>query len=245
MLTISQGWQRIVKWIPLLAFVLILPLLLSLGFWQLARMDEKQQILQDIAQQQGKEAIHLSEALKQQKKNFLPVTFQVTSVAENIYLDNQIVDGQVGVRVITPVITDISRQWILLDRGWLPYQDLTRQLPDAERLGTNIKVNGVLYQPSGRPFGSQKINWQADKKNLLLAHLDMHYLELAFQQQGEKLIDWIVYLNQSNPYTWQMILPGVSINPKKHLAYAIQWFALALTLCIIFFVLLFKRKQAK
>ena len=96
-------WEFSPGLIPTLAVILLLPLLLSLGFWQMHRAVAKQQLLNQFAQR--------SQQAPQPLADYEPVytPVQVTGYydsAHPILLDNRIVNHQAGYDVLVPFIPD-------------------------------------------------------------------------------------------------------------------------------------------
>jgi surfeit locus 1 family protein len=129
---------------------------------------------------------------------------------------------------------------LLVDRGWVPLGVSREQLPVvfvdpkprtvAGRLD-GLPVPGIRVgeaQAPGATGWPRVLNFpmQADIEAVL----------------GEKVESRIVLLDASNPDGYQRAWrPSVGVPPERHLGYAIQWFALALALIVIFVALSLKR----
>jgi surfeit locus 1 family protein len=53
----------------------------------------------------------------------------------------------------------------------------------------------------------------------------------------------IVLLDQTEPFGFERIRQRNEFGPERHVGYAVQWFGLALTVLIIYFVVNFKRRS--
>lgn len=221
--------------LPGIAFVCLLTSLIALGIWQLHRAEQKQALLELQQQRIQDPALRLSadsgtdaEALRYRK-----VIVQGSYDAEHQFLiDNQIVNGHAGFYVLTPYIIGNSERALLVNRGWVPagadrsvLPDVTMQA-DAEMVSgrinhfpsVGIKLAGAEIPSEGWPAVVQV----ADSKVLA-------------KRLGYALLDFQMELDAGEPngYSreWKT---AAAMPPEKHLAYAFQWFGLALTLVIIF-----------
>lgn len=85
-------------WKSLLATVLILPVLVSLGFWQLSRADEKQALLDAAQARRGQPAVDVAQL--EAFPNYLPVYADGEFDSERYWLlDNRIRQGQFGYEI--------------------------------------------------------------------------------------------------------------------------------------------------
>lgn len=219
----------------------LLAVFVSLGWWQVGRGREKQAMIESFAR--GTEtSVEFSGA----KVDELP-RFQHVSAAgrydptRQVLLDNMPSStGRPGFRVLTPLRRDEGGKLLLVDRGWVPLGVTREQLPVvyvdpkprtvAGRLDA-LPVPGLRVGPAqaeGASGWPRLMNFpvQAD-------------LEAAL---GEPIESRILLLDASNPDGYQRIWrPSVGFGPERHLGYAIQWFALAIALVVIFFALSLKR----
>ena len=85
-------------WIPTLAVVLIVPLLLSLGFWQLDRADEKRALINRQNARKMQPVVQLSGGFENADDlRYMNVAASGRYDAEHQFLiDNQVVNGKVG-----------------------------------------------------------------------------------------------------------------------------------------------------
>ena len=84
----------------------------GLGFWQLDRMEQKQQRIVSITEKQGKGSLSLIDALSTTDPTDRAVTFKGTPDGDKVLLlDNQIHEQRVGYDVLAPVQTNAG--WVL------------------------------------------------------------------------------------------------------------------------------------
>lgn len=221
--------------LPSIAFVSLLTLLVSLGIWQLGRADQKaallelqKQRIQDAPLQLNATADADAEALRYRK---VMVQGHYDG-AHQFLVDNQVFNGRVGFFVLTPYKIGNSELAVLVNRGWVPANANRTVLPnvtmdtDAGIVSGRIdhfpavgmKLAGAEIPSDGWPAVVQVVDSQVLAKRL-----------------GYALHDFQVELDAGEPngYSreWKI---NTAMSPEKHIAYAFQWFGLALTLVIIF-----------
>ncbi len=227
------GYRCRIKIVPFILFIALLALLIRLGFWQLNRAELKREFLQLEQQKQQMQQVPLLQLLAaEQDHRYRKVELRGHyDSAHQFLIDNQIYLGKVGYFVMTPFILK-DRQMVLVNRGWLPMQQ-DRTLPDisllvitAEQSITGIINNfprvGLVLQgadePSkGWPSVVQIINTQKINQKLNHAILDFQ-VQLSPEQEHGYTRDWHI---------------STKMPPEKHMAYAFQWFALAITLTLL------------
>lgn len=219
----------------------LLAVFVSLGWWQVGRAREKQAMMESFAR--GTEtSVVLTGVGVDELPRYQHVSAQGHYDPERqVLLDNMPSStGQPGYRVLTPFRRGAGDKVLLVDRGWVPLGVSREQLPVvfvdpkprtiAGRLD-GLPVPGIRVgeaQAPGATGWPRVLNFptQADIEAVL----------------GEKVESRIVLLDASNPDGYQRVWrPSVGFPPERHLGYAIQWFALALALIVIFVALSLKR----
>jgi cytochrome oxidase assembly protein ShyY1 len=217
----------------LLLALLVEVLLLRLGFWQLARGNEKQA---QIAALQGvlraKEPLKLAEAVNV-AEGYAWVNGQVRfAPGPLLLLDNQRKGGAVGV-TLYQVGEAAEGQTLLVDLGWLPVAG-DRVLPKPAALSGTHMLQGLLMPPPSMGFSmGPAISEQADG-SLLLMRLDRAALA---DKLGRPLAARVLRVDPALKigFTRDLDVQANTLPPEKHRAYALQWFGLSvawLILCI-------------
>ena len=118
------------SWLPTLATLALLAVLLTLGFWQLDRMREKQALFAAFAAG-TRASTDLGPLRAEADSRFKHVwTHGRYDSGHQILLDNMTHQGQAGYRVLTPFIFDAGRS-VLVDRGWIPIGVSRQLLPNV------------------------------------------------------------------------------------------------------------------
>lgn len=226
------------KLIPTLIFALIFPALIALGCWQLKRAQTKENWISTL---QSKPMLSLTQALADPKQaQFHTLTLEgVFLETPTLLLMHQSQSGQHGVDVINIFKIKDSNRLILVDRGFIASKNpadippapgqpmalhgiIDRPKPDRFILGSNI-LDSTL-----RPLPVQRL----DEKELgELLKIDLVPLVLlANQNLGDGLTrNWAI---------------TPSMPPEKHMGYAVQWFALALCLAVIYIFVNLKKRPS-
>ncbi len=228
----------------LTVYLILLGLLCSLGAWQLRRAEEKKQYLQEQKQaQQEKRMVlnqHDSIDLKSLEYKKVSVTGQY-DVSHQFLIDNQIKKGRPGYFVMTPLIMDGHNRSVLINRGWIPMNKDRSIKPD-------IAIDKVTTTLTGRinhfPVVGIKLAGADIPTDSWPAVVQVVNTEILAKRLGYPLFNFQIELdvNMTDGYdrTWK---DRVIMPPEKHLAYAVQWFALAITLTILFVWYSFKNNE--
>ena len=120
-------------YLPASLIVATLALLISLGFWQLDRADEKR-VIEDkiaIANSENVELVVSAEFLKD--KEYYHVRLQGSYVDDKQFIyDNQIVDQVSGYYVLTPFVLSGDSKTVLINRGFIAWNGRRDKLADID-----------------------------------------------------------------------------------------------------------------
>jgi len=211
---------------------MFLPLLLVLGFWQLQRADEKQAILNQYQTNRQLPPVIEIQTLDFSQDQQYRLAWIRGELDNNraIILDNRVKSGRPGYEILHAVDVPGSDQKLLLNRGWVA-ADLDRTiLPDFPSLTGNNQLRGYLYQTlEGGYQLDDRVTTIADRPT----RVGWITVERAEQLFGQPFYPYQLRLDQDSPGALLTGWPTVSVRPEKHIAYAVQWFAMALTLSIL------------
>lgn len=221
--------------IPTLVFLILLPLLLSLGFWQLDRAEQKRALLEQQKQGAVAEVVHLSPKTTQDLNT---IKYKRTEVKgrydsdHQFLLDNQISDGKAGYFVLTPFILEGSEKAVLVNRGWVPLSPNRAQLPD-------IRINQMPTEVRGRinSFPSVGIKLAGAEKPAegWPSVVQVVNPDILSGKLGYPLFQFQIELDKDQPEGYKREWRHAAVMPPaQHVAYATQWFALAFLLTMLF-----------
>lgn len=225
--------------IPSIAVLILLPVLVRLGFWQLARANEKRTI---IAEQKAKMALpprlidHLMANTEGLQFHHLRVRGHFDTKYQ-IFIDNKIHQDKVGYDVVTPLRIANSQQYVLVNRGWVPMIK-SRVLPKVQTPQHEVSVEGIAkyHTRDVASFGvgnRSNTGWPA-----LVRWVD---IKTIAKQTKLDLLPFMLLLDQKSQYGYVREWKFINMPPAKHIAYAVQWFAMALALVVIYLVVNLKR----
>ncbi len=217
-----------------------LPVLLRLGFWQLERAEEKQQLLTVYQQQRELPAVPLNELPEEKRNVYRSVTMTGYYDAKQYWLlDNQPRSGKVGYEVVMPLI--VGERRVLINRGWIEAAKTRDQLPKIDTPLQQVVVNGYLYpMQTNAVIKHSESDLTVDWPKRVL-QLDVQAASVALQAKVDPLL---LRLDDDSPSALLTEWPVINTQPEKHQGYAVQWFAMALALICLYLWLLFRDRNA-
>ncbi|MBA3696888.1 MAG: SURF1 family protein [Methylotenera sp.] len=222
--------------------IICIPLFIKFGLWQYHKAEQKQLI--QNAYNQAKTDSALPFPLNMAGKPDLLVEdwkykkVKVTGTYEIKYqflLDNQVEDDRVGYHVITPLKIENTKQYVLVNRGWILAKDDHSELPVFDTPNEIQEITGQVWVPSKKTFSledksvstaNEKILqpvWQnmniAKYQRLVPFAVSPLAIKLDVQSEGGGFVR-----------NWQVPVERIATN----MGYAYQWFGFALATLLIF-----------
>lgn len=226
------------SWLMLTLTIVFFSLFVRLGFWQIQRADEKKKM---IVAQKNQEVQKPLPWTKSQKRpiQYERIILKGTYLPQIFLLDNQHYQHQFGYDVLSPFEL-VDGVLIMIDRGWVP-GEMTRQIVP------NIKIPNGLVTLQGSVYFPNKNQWvlgpaleRKGNKTVILERLDT---ELISQVLQKTVSPFIIRLDKQDTNGFVREWATVSMPPQRHLAYALQWFVMALVVLILFVALNLKKKN--
>ncbi|MDB9938543.1 SURF1 family protein [Candidatus Thioglobus sp.] len=203
--------------------------LVSLGFWQLDRADEKRGIEASIKQANtgSVELIRKEEGL--QSKEYYDVRLQGKYLSDKQFIyDNQIVDQVSGYYVLTPYALEGQSKAILINRGFIPWNGRRDKLADIvigqETREIQVQISKPIKRMELKP---SEVGIQFP---VLIQSIDLQDMADRAKVDFSSVIGLLDasasngFIRKWEPYTGSI---------EKHIGYAVQWFLMALVLAII------------
>ena len=211
--------------------------LLSLGFWQLDRADEKRAIESAIVVAQSNPAQLVGEDEILAKEHYRVLLNGYFDTNKQFIYDNQIVKGNAGYYVLTPFVLK-AKTAILVNRGFVPWHGKRGELVDIEIDSQPSTIEVGLIKPKQRIELKQQALGTVFP--ILIQSLDLDQLS---QLSNYQIIPMLAQLDiKSNKGFFRQWKPFYG-SVDKHLGYALQWFLMALVLSIIAIRLLIKNSR--
>ncbi|MDR0288909.1 MAG: SURF1 family protein [Rickettsiales bacterium] len=189
-------------------FILIIPclLLFLLGLWQLFRLNWKNNIIKNM----NLPAVYLLPDDDLAKFNYRHV--KVDGILSDIEL--YVFAGQRGYHVLSPMLLTTGH-YMLVNKG------IVREKKGEKAKIEKIAASGVLYCDS-----SKSKSWLIKNDTALNTWFTLSTEEIS-NEFGIKLEQCML---------WQKGFSNkLTIQPMKHLKYAITWFALSLIWCAVYY----------
>jgi len=199
---------------PILLGLFGVLILVSLGVWQLQRLEWKRSILAEIDSRIGADPVSLPATPDPLSDKYLPVTTQGKFVGDALHVLGSTKAQGAGYRVIQRFETSVGD--VLVDRGFIVLEDKTAELPSGP-----MQITGNLHWPQD----SDKYTPAPDiAKNIWFAR-DVAAMSKAL---GTSPV-MIVAKTESVPSPILTQTPVTTSGiPNNHLQYAITWFSLTL-----------------
>ena len=216
------------NWKISLFTVVLLPVLIGLGFWQLQRADEKNTIQQSLEQQQALPPIDLTQVDPTGNSLFRQVRFFGRPDKQHIWLvENQVYQGKIGFHLLFPVTLEDGRN-VLVNAGWLAGGGQRGEIPSLPELPETALLTGQLRTVSENRFLRGELLDVGWPKRIL--QVDIPAMEKSL---GKSLLPWVVQLDAASPMAQTVYWPALNMSADKHIAYAVQWFLMAFVLVIL------------
>jgi len=231
--------------IPTIAFIVAFICFIRLGFWQLERANQKNNINSDYTLRQDEALINLNKTSSiNDKESLLWRRIEANGSflnKKNIILDNQIFNQIAGFNILTPFLIKDSNHIVLVNRGWQPNLVDRDLIPNILNIEGEKIIKGHIakFPTSGITLGQDNIETM-NSSVFRMQRLDFDELKyfLSFN-----ILPYMIYmdplLDKENYNTFKLPVP----DSEKNYGYAFQWFAFALTLFIIFIKLGIRRKN--
>ncbi|WP_346838319.1 SURF1 family protein [Microbulbifer sp. SAOS-129_SWC] len=196
----------------------LLLLLVGLGCWQLQRAGEKAALTAAIDTRLAAQPRNPSTLAQLQR--YSPVRLQGHYTDERYYLDNRTRNGSAGYEILQVFIA-ADQRW-LINRGWVAAGNDRDVLPAVQWPRAAKVITGFLYPVSASTASEKSVAMR-------IQNLDRGFtapLRLAHPH-------WNIRLSADSDTAlvtdWQLL----NFPPQRHIAYAVQWFAMAAALAIL------------
>lgn len=229
----SRQW-----WWTTLLVIAACGVMVRLGIWQLDRLEQRRAFNARVQAQINRESIvldadTLDEDLVSMEYRSAVVVGEYDHDQE-VGLRNQVWGNQPGIHLVTPLRISGSDRAVLVDRGWIPAEDSSRERWSQYAQPGMVQIQGVIRRSTTRP----QIGRRTDPTPLPgQGRLDLWNLlnvERIDDQVPGSLLP--VYIQQvpdpdqsAPPYPSPLEL---DLSEGPHLGYAGQWFLFALVLAV-------------
>lgn len=218
--------------VPSILLLLLAPLFVSLGFWQLERAEFKREQAATIDERGAMPVTELvGTEIDAEAWQYRDVRVQgVFEAGGEFYLENRRRGGRTGFHVVTPLQLSDQDTRVLVNRGWVEAR-ADGDAPDLQVPGGVVTVRGQVYLPSppalvlhsgpeaAREWGRR---WPYMTVDLYQATVD------------HPLMPFVLLQHPDDEHGYVREWPREKPTDGMHIGYAIQWFAFALFVLIIY-----------
>lgn len=231
-----------------LLVVAAMAVMARLGVWQLERREQRIARNADLVAKLEAAPLSLNQAaqaaawpLPEDRSAVRNLRAEATGhydFANQLLLVQQNYDNMPGAHVVVPLVLSDANQAVLVDRGWVPYDDVqSGRWRQYDQPAGPLTVAGRV-QPSQILLG-QDAGQGAGEAAAPQAKQEWYRIDVAAIQGQMPYTLLPVYLleaagpagNTALPYR---IEPEVDLSEGPHLGYALQWFAFAIIAGVVY-----------
>jgi surfeit locus 1 family protein len=222
--------------------IVLIALLISLGRWQLRRADEKRALFDAFAAGTDISLLIDQGTPRLSRYQHIEASGHYDQ-ARQVLIDNMVNAGRAGYFVITPFALS-NGGWVLVNRGWVPVGASRAERPVIAVTGDTRRLRG---RADNMPTPGIQMGTKAELAPPfpVVAGYPSHedIAQLLRESSWASAAD-LVLLDPGEPdgYVRNWSAPG--FPPLHHVGYALQWFALALALGVIYIVTNLRRDGA-
>ncbi len=220
-----------------------------LAVWQLARLQERRAYNARVQHQLDQPPLTLEASTPLDDLSTMEYRSVVVrgefDFTQEIALRGQSWNGKLGARLLTPLRIAGSDRAVLVDRGWIPYEEMENgQWPQYAEPGEVIvrgqirasrQDTGLGFRTDPTPLPGERLTaWNQPNIAAIGAQLPYPLLPIYIQQAPDPDPDTVL------PYAG---LPPLDLSEGSHLGYAGQWFMFAIVFAVGYLV--FVRHQLR
>jgi len=213
-----------------------MPVMMLLGGWQLERADEKSEILSKQHKLIQLPAAPLSTLKPEELVRYRQVKMNGFYMNDHSFLlDNSVRNGKVGYEVLTPFLDHNSDAVVLVNRGWIKAPAYRSELPKIPTVNGERLIIGTIY----RPYMTRTTN----ASELWPKVIQAVEIDVLADTLNQKFVNYTVRIDSASAGALEAGWMVVNVQPEKHTAYAVQWFAMSLALLLLIVYTNFIRLQ--
>lgn len=228
------------KWIISHVFVLAMTVfMVFLGFWQLARLDERKELNVEVRAAIEAPAVPVEDLLDADPTDHTTVLVAGEYLDEHsFFVANRTFESQAGLWLATPMRLADGRL-VIVSRGWVPR--LWAAGSDEREIDTpsgSLEVLGrIRASVDGGRIGGGSTSTLPE-----ISRLDLLQVETMLGLDLES--SWVQMIEQAPPLGALPIpVPAPGLDEGPHLSYAFQWFFFSVGTVVAYALILRKRTR--
>ena len=221
-------------------------MLIALGFWQLDRADQKRSRYEALIKRQSEAAVNINrdttgiDNINEMLGRKLIAKGHFDEKIQ-ILLDNRVMNGRAGYLVFTPFKPVGQDKWFLVNRGWVGTGNDRNQLPALVKTEGVVSVSGtVVNVPATGIHIGKIIDEQMEPGIYRLQVINISHISKLI---GVMIMPYIIRLDPDSKYGYVRKWVKPDSGEEVNLAYAFQWFLLAVTLLLIYIIVNVEKVQ--
>jgi surfeit locus 1 family protein len=219
------------RWGFSLLCVFLFCLCLVLGVWQLHRYTYKKILLKTYQDRLAESPKDFKLVVNTEDLQFQAVNIKGRYVNSlTLLVQNRFYQDEQGFEIFTPLKMPNDNKLLLVDRGWIKKAE-NKLLPDIEAVTKEQAITGHIKLLDEYQFILGENILASATQPLVAQRVDVKELS---QITHQSFYPFVLRLNASQPNGYIRDWTIVTVLPARHMAYAIQWFALALVLLIAY-----------
>ncbi|WP_165857195.1 SURF1 family protein [Marinobacter sp. JSM 1782161] len=230
----QRQWKP--DWRLWLLAILLLPLLIGLGTWQLGRAGEKKALLASWDRQlaSGDWPATLQAGLHTGQPVVLTGRYRT---GHDWLLDNRTRDGASGYEVLTLFKPDVGPP-VLVNRGWVLAPRRREERPAIETPAQTVTIRARVAD-----FPTPPVLGETRPENGWPRRVQALHPETV-RREASRVIDRLVRLEDPNqPGAYRADFALDLMGPQTHYGYAVQWYSLATALVVLTLVASFRKQE--
>jgi surfeit locus 1 family protein len=226
--------------LPSVATALLLPVLITLGSWQLGKYHAKLARQAEFDQRSRAAVVELAPHLADAEAfRFRHVALRGRyDAGHQFLLDNRVHHEQAGYHVLTPLRLEGSDAVVLVNRGWIAASAEHRVPPQVATPAGPVELRGVATVPSPRIYAlaPEPAGWHPVWQNL--------DLQAWGRATGVTPLPLVIQLDADSATGFAREWPRPDERMAQNLSYAFQWYGFAAALAGFWSVASLRRVSA-
>lgn len=224
-----------------LIFIIFFTAFSVFSYWQVLRVDEKQDILNKMEEANNGSILNIDSIKENELLNFEFYKAQAQGqllTDECFFLENIVLSGQHGMYVYCPYKLVDSNKRLLVNLGWIKRGLKRNEIPLISFGVSSSQINGVIKKPRSKPVVTSKEGKPNTELDNLWVYFDFDYLtELTTDHYLPIVLQLETQVAKELTQQW----PEYDAKIGMHWGYVLHWGAFALASLILFIKFNFKK----
>ena len=216
--------------------LILVPVFVGLGFWQLDRAGQKRQLASTQETRRNAPVLELDGRVLDSddvEHRMLEVS-GIFIPEKSVFVENRKFQGKIGFHVISLMKLESSNRYLLVNRGWV-------RTPPKEEQSAAVRVTGraVVPLPPAIQLGG---GFAPDSSQ---QRWPFFTLESYSAWSGLAVYPFMVLQSPDDAHGFVRSWASKPVDETMHIGYALQWFAFALIVAVIWVRISLVKKSMK